>query len=105
MFFIIYLLPILIFIAIRWFQAEPGSSVKDLFSTPECKKCTSKHCLFCEHKEENEALLAFMIAPILNIIVLLAWLLGKLIALIPIEELWNKFINSKVKKEECPSFI
>jgi len=94
---IIYLLPILIFIAIRWFQAEPGSSVKDLFSTPECKKCTSKHCLLCEHKEKNECLLAFMITPIVNIVVLLPWLLGKLIALIPVKELWDKFINSKVK--------
>lgn len=97
MFFIIYLLPILIFIAIRWFQAEPGSSVKDLFSAPECKKCTSKHCLFCEHKEDNDILIGLMFVPFINIIALLACLLSKLIALIPIEELWNKFINSKVK--------
>ena len=94
---IFYLLPILIFITIRWFQAEPGSSVKDLFSAPECKKCTSKRCFLCDHRDENEALLAFMVIPIINTIALVAWLLGELIALIPIKELWNKFINYKIK--------
>lgn len=100
MFLIIYLLPILIFIAIRWFQAEPGSSVKDLFSAPECKKCKykdHKRCLFCGHKEDNDLLIGFMFVPFINVIALLAYLLGKLIAFIPIEELWDKFINSKVK--------
>ena len=94
---IIYLLPILIFIAIRWFQAEPGSSVKDLFSAPECKKCISKRCVLCECKEDNECLLAFMFVPIINIIALLTWLLIILISYIPIKELWDKFINSKIK--------
>lgn len=96
-FLVFYLLPILIFIAIRWFQAEPGSSIKDLFSAPECKKCTNKRCFLCDHRDENEALLAFMVVPIINAIALLGWILGILISYIPIKELWDKFINSKVK--------
>jgi hypothetical protein len=97
---IIYLLPILIFITIRWFQAEPGSSVKDLFSAPECKECKykdCKNCLLCEHKEDNECLLGFMFVPIINILALLTWLLIILISYIPIKKLWDKFINYKVK--------
>lgn len=94
---IFYLLPILIFIAIRWFQAEPGDSVKDLFLAPECKKCKYKDCLFCEHKDDNDFLIGFMFIPIINILVLLAWLLSILISYIPVKELWDKFINFKIK--------
>lgn len=94
---IIYLLPILIFITIRWFQAEPGSSVKDLFSAPECKKCTSKRCFLCDYRDENEFLIVGILVPIINILTLLIWLLVTLVSYIPIEELWDKFINSKVK--------
>ena len=94
---IFYLLPILIFIAIRWFQAEPGSSVKDLFSAPECKKCKYKRCSFCDYKDGNELLIVGIFTPILNILTLLIWLLYVLVSYIPVKELWDKFINSKIK--------
>lgn len=96
-FLVFYLLPILIFIAIRWFQAEPGSSVKDLFSDPECKKCEKKRCFLCDYRDRNEILIAGIFTPLFNVLALLAWLLITLISYIPIKELWDKFINSKVK--------
>lgn len=92
-FVIIWLTPMIIYLLIRWKTAEKGSTISDLFSSPVCKQCNSKgYCLICSNHDEYLFISVFLIIPIINYFTLLNWLFGK-----DVLNLWNKFINFKVK--------
>ena len=92
--FFIWLTPLILFILIKRSKLEPGSTVSDLFTDLNCKKCrfSKGYCGMCSVESNYALLTASLFIPIINIVALLIWLLNK-----PVSNMWNKFINSKIK--------
>ena len=89
-----WLTPLILFILIKRSKLKSGSTVNDLFTDLRCKECrfNKGYCGMCSVESNYALLTVSLFIPAVNIVALLIWLLNK-----PISNIWNKFINSKIK--------